>query len=67
MQDVVLKINLNTTYRRGLSEVITMENHEIKYLRNLLGEIDPDKYDFRLKWTKGKEVIGVFNLHSRNV
>lgn len=38
-----------------------MENQEIKYLRGLLDEIDPDKYDFRLKWTEDKEIIGVFN------
>lgn len=39
-----------------------MENNEIKYLKGLLDEIDPDKYDFRLKWTEGKEVIGVFSM-----
>ncbi|OPL08177.1 MAG: hypothetical protein AVO33_01315 [delta proteobacterium ML8_F1] len=39
-----------------------MENNEIKYLKGLLDEINPDKYDFRLKWTEGKEVIGVFSM-----
>lgn len=38
-----------------------MIKQEIRYLSRLLEEIDPDKYDFRLKWTEGKEIIGFIN------
>lgn len=38
-----------------------VDNEEIKYLYELLDGVDFDKYDFRLKWTEDKEVIGVMN------
>ncbi|MBU3205224.1 Cthe_2314 family HEPN domain-containing protein [Clostridium algidicarnis] len=38
-----------------------MKNKEVEYLSGLLNSFDPEKYEFRLGWTEGKQIIGVVN------